>query len=389
MIEQIAERMREIKPFYVMELLQRAKILEEQGRDIVHMEIGEPDFATPAAVINAGTDSLRDGMLKYTPSAGLPELRAKIAAYYQRTYGVYVDEQRIFITPGASGAFLLALGVTVNPGDRVILADPGYPCNSNFVRLFGGKPQFVAVDAQTDFQLNARLIERHWSKTTQAVLITSPSNPTGTIITANDLHQSIELVARLGGCFFSDEIYHGLVYQRQAETALRFSNQVFVINSFSKFFGMTGWRIGWLVVPDAYCDAITKLAQNLFISTSSLAQHAALAAFDERNLDELESRRQEFARRGEFLYRQLQQIGFEIAVRPEGAFYIYADCSRFSDNSFDFARDLLEQAGVAVTPGMDFGQNKPERFVRFAYTTSLQRLEEGVDRIGRFVRSNR
>ncbi len=385
MIGQMAKRMQEIKPFYVMALLQRAKELEQQGRDIVHMEIGEPDFPTPEAVLKAGTSNIGEGMVKYTPAAGLPELREKIAEFYQQRYSVFIEQQRIFITPGASGAFLLALGTTLDAGDKVMLADPYYPCNSNFIHLFGGKPQLVAVDERTDFQLNAKLIERNWSKKTKAVLITSPSNPTGTIITANDLHQSIELVDRLGGCFFSDEIYHGLVYQRQAETALRFSDEVFVINSFSKFFGMTGWRIGWLVVPDAFCGTVEKLAQNLFISTSGLAQHAALASFEEDNLDELEYRRQEFERRGEFLYRQLQQIGFEIAVKPEGAFYIYADCSKFTDNSFQFTQDLLEQAGVAVTPGKDFGLNKPERFVRFAYTTGLERLREGVARIAEFV----
>ena len=385
MIDQIAKRMEEISPFYVMELLQKARELEKQGRNIVHMEIGEPDFATPEYVIKAGIAHLQTGQVKYTPAAGLPELREKVARFYEQRYSVFVDKQRIFITPGASGAFLLALAVTLNPGDEVLLADPCYPCNKNFIKLFDAKTRLIPVNALTDYQLNAKLIEQSWGNKTKAALITSPSNPTGTVIKANDLRQSIEVVKRLGGSLFSDEIYHGLTYERQASSALEFSDQVFVINSFSKFFGMTGWRIGWMIVPDAFCHAVEKLAQNIFISAPSHSQYAALAAFDEENLEELEKRRQEFSNRGDYLFDQLQRLGFDIAIKPEGAFYIYANCSQFTDDSFQFARDLLQAEGVAVTPGKDFGENNPEKFIRFAYTTSIERLEEGIKRLERFL----
>ncbi len=385
MAGEIAKRMQEITPFYVMELLQRAKQLEQQGRDIVHLEIGEPDFPTPDAIVTAGINFIKSGQVKYTPAAGLPELREKIAKFYQERYSIVVNSQRIFITPGASGAFLLAFGASLNAGDQVLLADPSYPCNSNFIRLFGAEPELIPVNVQTDFQLNANLICNHWQDNTKAVLIASPSNPTGTIISSNELQKSIDAVIRRRGCFFSDEIYHGLVYTKEAVTALQFSDQVFVINSFSKFFGMTGWRIGWLIVPEEYCYAVEKLAQNIFISTSSHSQYAALAAFEADTLNELESRRIEFGRRGDFLYQQLQRLGFDCAVQPEGAFYIYANCRRFTDDSFAFARDLLETEGVAITPGKDFGNNDPEHFIRFSYTTNLDRLHEGVRRIERFI----
>ena len=377
--------MKDISPFYVMELLQRARELQNQGEDIIHMEIGEPDFPTPEGIVQAGIDHIRTGQVKYTPAAGLPELREKIAEYYQERYSVFVEKERIFITPGASGAFLLTLGASLNPGEEVLLADPCYPCNCNFIKLFGGLAKLIPVNEQSDYQLNGKLIEKHWSKHTKAALIASPSNPTGTIITGNDLHQSIEVVNRRGGCFYSDEIYHGLVYSSEVVSALQYSDQVFVINSFSKYFGMTGWRIGWVIVPENFCSSVKKLAQNIFISTSSHSQYAALAAFSDTNFVELESRKDEFARRGNFLYQELQRLGFDIAVKPEGAFYIYADCSQFTDDSFQFARDLLETEGVAVTPGKDFGMNHPEKYIRFAYTTSLDRLEQGVGRLERFI----
>lgn len=389
MIKKIADRMKGISPFYVMELLQRARELENQGKDIVHMEIGEPDFPTPEGVVKAGIDHIQAGQVKYTPAAGLPQLREKISQYYMKRYSVYVDKERIFITPGASGAFLLAFGASLNPGDEVLLADPCYPCNCNFIKLFGGTPRLIPVNGQSDYHLNGKFIDQHWGKQTKAALIASPSNPTGTVITGNDLHQSIEVVNRRGGCFYSDEIYHGLVYSREAVSALQYSDQVFVINSFSKYFGMTGWRIGWLIAPENFCSSIEKLTQNIFISTSSHSQYAALAALDENNLEELDSRRDEFSRRGDYLYQELQRLGFSIAVKPEGAFYIYANCSQFTNDSFQFARDLLETEGIAVTPGKDFGENQPAKFIRFAYTTSMDRLEEGVVRLERFINRKR
>jgi len=320
---QVASRMEAITPFYVMELLRRAKQLEAQGRNILHMEIGEPEFATPKPIIDAGVAYIKSGHVKYTPAAGLPELRQKIADYYWQCYQVTVPIERIFITPGASGAFLLALGVSLNPGDEVLLSDPCYPCNQNFIRLFDAKVKHVPVYA---------------------------SNPTGTIISANELEKCIHFVNNKQGVLFSDEIYHGLVYEDGVASALEFSDQVFVINSFSKYFGMTGWRAGWLIVPEVYTQAIEKLAQNIFISTPSHSQYAALAAFDPETLQELELRRQDFAEKRDFLYAHLVRLGFNIPVKPAGAFYIYADCSQFTDNSQQFAQQLLETEGLAVTP---------------------------------------
>lgn len=381
----VAERISGITPFYVMELLRRAKQLEAAGRDIIHMEIGEPDFATPQAILDAAIAHTRTGDVKYTPAAGLPELRQKIVDFYRRRYGVNIPEQRIFVTPGATGAFLLALGASLNPGEEVLMADPCYPCNSNFVQLYDGKTRTIPVDADSHYQLTADLIERHWSAQTKGVLIASPSNPTGTMIPRAELEKALATVHRLNGCFYSDEIYHGLVYGASAATALEFSDQAFIINSFSKYFGMTGWRIGWLIVPEIFIEATEKLSQNIFISTSSDAQHAALAAFDEAALAELESRRKEFEKRRDFLYGALVRLGFDIPIKPEGAFYIYARCAKFTDDSFKFAMDLLESEGVAVTPGKDFGTHEAHHALRFAYTTSLDRLAEAVQRLDRFI----
>jgi aspartate/methionine/tyrosine aminotransferase len=371
--------------FYVMTLLQRAKELESQGREIIHMEIGEPDFPTPASIVEAGSKQILTGDIKYTEAAGIVELRINIAKYYQQSYGVVIVPERIFVTPGASGAFLLALGVSLNPGEEIIMADPCYPCNDNFVRFFGGSTKFINVDQSTNYQLSADLIKHNWTKKTTGVLIASPSNPTGTVISNAELKKAVEHVNELNGCFYSDEIYHGLVYGEKACSALEFSDDVFVINSFSKYFSMTGWRVGWLVVPDYFIKPVEKLAQNIFISTPTHSQYAALAAFSDENLSELERRRQEFEKRRDFLYVQLQKLGFEIATKPEGAFYIYANCSRFTDDSFKFAQDLLEQQGVAVTPGKDFGNNQANCFIRFAYTSSINKMAVAMERLEKFI----
>ena len=381
----VAERMRGISSFYVMELLQRAKQLEQQGRDIIHMEIGEPDFGTPPAILAAGEAFMQGGEVKYTAAAGLPELRQSIADYYQQQYQVKLDPKRVSITPGASGAFLLAFGISLNPGEQILMADPCYPCNDNFVRLFDGKTRFVDVGAETAYQLNAELIRQNWQPSTKGVLIASPSNPTGTIIGSQAFGAAIAQTLELGGCFYSDEIYHGLVYEESVSSALQFSDDVFVINSFSKFFGMTGWRIGWLIVPDDFIDAVEKLAQNIFISTPTHSQYAALASFSLENMAELNRRRDEFAKRRDFLYENLLRLGFKIACKPQGAFYIYADCSAFTDDSFEFAKQLLEQEGVAVTPGKDFGQFRANQHIRFAYTASIDRMAAALKRLERFI----
>ena len=385
MRERLAARNSEISSFYVMEFLRRAKQLEAQGKDVIHMEIGEPDFPAPPTIVDAGIKHLLTGEVKYTPAAGLPELRKKIAAFYQQRYGVTVDAQRIFVTPGASGAFLLAFGASLNPNEKLLMADPCYPCNSNFAILFGGKAKTIAVDASSRYQLTASHIKEHWTPITKGALIASPSNPTGTLISPEELKQSIHTVNSLGGCFYSDEIYHGLVYDTKATTALAVSNDVFVINSFSKYFGMTGWRIGWLIVPDEFIEATEKLAQNIYIATSTLSQYAALAAFDENTLAELENRRAEFAARRDFLYDNLLRLGFEIPIKPEGAFYIYANCKKFTDDSYQFALDLLEAEAIAITPGKDFGSHDAHQTLRFAYTTSIDKMTIAMQRLHRFI----
>ncbi len=385
MRKQLAERNTDISSFYVMELLRRAKQLEAQGVDVIHMEIGEPDFPTPPTIVNAAIKHIQTGEVKYTPAAGLPELRKKIAGFYQQRYGVTIDEQRIFVTPGASGAFLLALGVSLNPNEELLMADPCYPCNSNVATLLGCKTKTIPVDACTDYQLTAKHIKDHWTCATQGVLIASPSNPTGTLISPEELKQAIQAVNSLGGCFYSDEIYHGLVYDNQATTALAFSDEVFVINSFSKYFGMTGWRIGWLIVPNEFIEATEKLAQNIYIATSTASQYAALAAFDENTLTELENRRAEFAARRDFLYDNLLNLGFEIPVKPAGAFYIYVNCKKFTDDSHQFALDFLEAEGVAITPGLDFGSHEAHHTLRFAYTTSITKMTIAMQRLERFI----
>lgn len=381
----LAKRTQGITPFYVMELLRRAKQLEAQGKDIIHMEIGEPDFTTQQAIVEAGVNQLKTGAVKYTPAAGLPELREKISEFYQQRYSVTVDTKRIFVTPGASGAFLLALGASLNPGEELLMADPCYPCNSNFIKLFEGKAKTIPVDAPSRYQLTAELIKQHWSKATKGALIASPSNPTGTLIAPEQLEQAVHTVNALGGCFYSDEIYHGLVYGEHATTALAFSDNAFVINSFSKYFGMTGWRVGWLIVPEEFADATEKLAQNIFIATATHSQFAALAAFDPHTLAELERRRAEFEKRRDFLYGALLRLGFEIPIKPDGAFYIYANCSRFTDDSYQFALDLLEAEGLAITPGKDFGINEANHHLRFAYTTSIERMAVAMQRLERFI----
>lgn len=372
-------------PFHVMALLARARELEEQGKSIVHMEIGEPDFTTAQPIIDAGIRALQLGKTHYTPAVGLPELRETIARHYHDSYGVEVDPRRILVTPGASGALQLVLALLVEPGSQVLMTDPGYPCNRNFVYLFEGEPVGVPVSAAEHYQLNVALLDRYWTDRTCCVLIASPSNPTGTMIGPDTLQALLQRVRERNGYLIVDEIYQGLCYGANAGTALALGEDLFVINSFSKYYGMTGWRLGWLVAPEDCVGDLDMLAQNLYLAAPTLAQHAALAAFLPETRDILEQRREAFRERRDFLLPALAQLGFDIAVQPQGAFYLYANCSRFTDDSFAFCNDLLERAGVAVTPGIDFGEYRAREHLRFAYTTSLAQLEEGVRRLAQFT----
>ncbi|MBP9804706.1 MAG: pyridoxal phosphate-dependent aminotransferase [Candidatus Accumulibacter sp.] len=380
-----ASRLANIAPFHVMELMARARALEAEGRDIVHMEVGEPDFPTPAPIIAAARASLESGCVFYTPALGLPELRRSIADFYQTRYGINVPAARIAVTAGASGALLLALACLAEPGSEWLLSDPGYPCNRHFVRSFEGIPIGIPVGPQSNFQPTLADLETHWNKRTAGILLASPANPTGTMLSGEQLAAMADFVRHRQGQLIVDEIYHGLTYEGDAPTALQFGDDIFIVQSFSKYFNMTGWRLGWLVVPERFVRDIEKLAQNLFISPSTPAQHAALAAFAPSTIDILEGRRAEFRRRRDFLGPALAELGFRLTAKPAGAFYLYADCSGLTDNSDRFARKLLETVGVAATPGLDFGTHAPEKHLRFAYTTDLERLAEAVDRIRGFL----
>jgi aspartate/methionine/tyrosine aminotransferase len=382
----LAVRMDGIATFHVMEILERAKRLEAEGRSIIHMEIGEPDFDTPAPVLAAAQRALAQCSMHYTPALGLPELRSAIAAFYRRRYGVTVDPARVVVTSGSSGALLLALGVLVGAGKRLLLADPGYPANRHFVRVLDGEPVCIPVDERSQYQLSAASIAAHWDGATVGALIATPSNPTGTLISHEALAAIHDEVSGRGGTLVVDEIYHGLTYGGDPRTALEIGDDLVVLNSFSKYFNMTGWRIGWLIAPPRMLGAIERLAQNLFLAVSTPAQHAALAAFGDENLAILEDRRRILRERRDYLVPALRRLGFGIPVVPEGAFYVYANCSALCPDSFALCRRLLDEAGVAVTPGVDFGEHRAHEHVRFAYTTSVERLREAVARIEAFLR---
>lgn len=378
---QLSARMAGIAPFHVMELMKQAQAREGEGRDIVHMEVGEPDFPTQQPVIDAAQRFLAGGHVHYTAAIGIAPLREAIAGFYATRYGVSVDPARIVVTAGASAALLLALGALVTPGDEWLLTDPGYPCNRHFVRFCEGVPRLLPVDATTNFQPTAAIVGAGWTAKTRGLLVASPSNPTGTLIDPAELAALWQTVQQRGGTLIVDEIYHGLTYGFDARTALELSDQIIVINSFSKYFGMTGWRLGWLVVPPGLVRAIEKLAQNLYIAPSTVAQHAALAAFMPETLAICEARREEFRARRDLLLPGLRELGFEIMAEPEGAFYIYAGIDQLAMDSDHLAMRLLERAGVAATPGRDFGEAAPGRYMRFAYTTSDERLALGLERI--------
>ncbi|MHB1214828.1 MAG: pyridoxal phosphate-dependent aminotransferase [Thiobacillus sp.] len=379
-----AARMDGIGPFHVMDILARAQALEAAGRDIIHLEIGEPDFATPASIVEAGIAALRAGYTHYTGALGLPALREEISGFYATRWQATVDPTRIAVTPGASGALLLALGLLAGPGDEVLMADPGYPCNRHFIRFCDARAVTVPVDAVSGFQLTLELIERHATPATRAVLIASPSNPTGTAISPDELGRIHAWCVAQGVALIVDEIYLALTYEGSEHSAARWDD-VFVVNSFSKYFLMTGWRLGWLAAPAWAMPALERLAQNLFLAAPTPAQHAALAAFSPATLAELESRKAELCARRDFLLPALRERGFLISAQPQGAFYLYADCRAHTDDSFQFAQALLEQVGVAVTPGLDFGQHRPQHFLRIAYTQPLPRLADAVARIDDFL----
>ena len=383
-----ARRAASIQPFYVMELMERARAVAATGCDLVHMEVGEPDFDTPAPIIAAAHHALDNQPTHYTLAAGMPALREAIAEQYQRVDGLSIDPARIMITPGASGALQLVLSLLLDVGDELLLTDPGYPCNRHLVSLLGAQSIAIPVQASDNYQPQADQIRALWTPQTRALLLASPANPTGSVLTSSELSDYHQLLQSLGGHLIVDEIYHGLVYGKPAASALQLGDDVFVVNSFSKYYGMTGWRVGWLVAPADCVPALNRLAQNLFIAPSTPGQHAALAALEPETRPELERRRQSFQARRDYLVPALREIGFVIHDAPAGAFYIYADASRFTQDSYAFSLELLEKAGVVVTPGIDFGKHEADSHIRFAYTTGLTRLQEGVKRLAAYLNKN-
>lgn len=379
-----ARRLAEIEPFHVVELLTRARQLEAEGRDIIHMEVGEPDFPTPEPIANAAVDAIKQAKTLYTQALGLPELRQAISDFYASRYGATVPASRIAVTSGASGALNLAFACLTDPGSEWLLADPGYPCNRHILRTFEGLPRNIPVGPQTNFQPTPELLRQYWTPATAGLLVASPANPTGTLLSLAEIKALADVCRSHDGHFLVDEIYHGLTYETDAPSACAAGDDIWVINSFSKYFQMTGWRLGWMVIPEAYVRDVEKLAQNLTLCPSTPAQHGALAAFAPETITILENRRAEFRRRRDFLAPALERIGFRITARPEGAFYLYCDCSALADDSFKLAVDLLEKAGVAATPGLDFGSNQPEKHIRFAYTTDIERLAEAAERLARY-----
>ncbi len=376
----MADRLSRIQPFRVMELLARAAEHEAAGHKVVHLEVGEPDFDTCEPVSAAGIAALQRGATKYTPALGIPELREAIGGYYEQR-DVQVDPSRIVVTAGASGGLLLLASALLNPGEKVLVTDPGYPCNEVFAAAVGAEAQKVPVLAENRYQPTWAQLDEAWGESVRGALLASPANPTGTLVPREELERICKGIEGRG-FLIMDEIYQGLVYnQAEYDTVLEIDPGAIVLQSFSKYFGMTGWRLGWVVVPDALVDGVTRLAQNLFISPPTVAQHAAVAAFSPAAMAENESRRVKFAQRHQRLLHGLESLGLEVPVCSDGAFYLYADVSSSGLDSMTFCTRLLDEFHVACTPGCDFGDHQAERMARFSFTADLSEIELALERI--------
>jgi len=383
-----ASRTARIEPFYVMECAKAAAELARspacRDEPMIYLNIGEPDFTAPPLVREAAERCLRDGRTQYTDALGLLPLRERISAWYARRFGVDVPARRIVLTAGASGALQLACLALVEPGDEILMPDPSYPCNRHFVSAAEGRAVMLPSGPEQRFQLSAAAVAQAWTERTRGVLLASPSNPTGTSIAPDEMRRIVEQVRARGGVTIVDEIYLGLSYDEAfGVSALTQGDDVVTINSFSKYFNMTGWRLGWMVVPEPMVAVVEKLAQNLYICPSTVAQHAALACFEPESLSEYERRRAEFRARRDFLVPALNRLGLTVPVMPDGAFYAWADCSAFAPDSWDYAFDLMRRAHLAITPGRDFGQADTKRYLRLSYATALPQLEEAVTRLQR------
>ncbi|BDT71961.1 putative N-acetyl-LL-diaminopimelate aminotransferase [Comamonadaceae bacterium OS-4] len=387
----ISSRAQNIEPFYVMEVAKAASALAAQvahsDAPMVFLNIGEPDFTAPPLVQAAAEQAIRDGVTQYTAATGLPALRECISAWYASRFGVQVAPERIVVTAGASAALHLACLALIEPGDEVLMPDPSYPCNRHFVSAAEGKAVLLETSADERYQLSAAKVEAAWGPRTRGVLLASPSNPTGTSIHPDELRRIHAVVQAKGGITMIDEIYLALSHDDQfGHTALALDDQVISINSFSKYFNMTGWRLGWMVVPQDLVPVIERLAQNLFICPSTIAQHAALACFEPESIALYEARRAEFKARRDYFIPALRDLGFSIPVEPDGAFYVWADCSELCarlglQSSWDFAFEVMNRAHVAITPGRDFGTAQTAQFVRFSTASSMQQLETAIQRL--------
>jgi len=382
----VASRTQGIEPFYVMEIVKEAQRLTEAGRSIIHLSIGEPDFTAPPPVQSAARRAIESGLTQYTPALGTDALREAIAADYARRFEVPVDPERVVVTAGASGALLLALAALLERDRTLLMPDPSYPCNRHFAAVLEGRAQLLPCGPETRFQPNAGMIDAAWNAQTAGVLLASPSNPTGTSIEPLVLGAIADRVHAHSGFLIVDEIYQGLSYDVAPSTVLALSNDALALASFSKYFNMTGWRLGWLVAPPALVPTLEKLAQNLFICPSAIAQHAALACFSAEAMAIYEARREEFRRRRDFLVPALQGLGFDVPVVPDGAFYIYAGISRFAADSWGFAFEMLREAGVCIVPGRDFGTAQTAQYVRISYANKQELLEEAVIRMDTHLR---
>ncbi|GIX23428.1 MULTISPECIES: pyridoxal phosphate-dependent aminotransferase [Caldimonas] len=383
-----AARTDRIAPFYVMECAKAAAELARspacRHQPMIYLNIGEPDFTAPPLVREAAERCLRDGRTQYTDALGLMPLRERISHWYAQRFGLTVPARRIVLTAGASGALQLACLALVEPGDEILMPDPSYPCNRHFVSAAEGRAVMLPSGPQQRYQLSAEAVEAAWNERTRGVLLASPSNPTGTSIAPDEMRRIVAAVRRRGGVTIVDEIYLGLSYDEAfGVSALAHGDDVVTINSFSKYFSMTGWRLGWMVVPEPMVAVVEKLAQNLYICPSTVAQHAALACFEPDSLAEYERRRAEFRARRDFLVPALNRLGLTVPVMPDGAFYAWADCSAHAPDSWDFSFELMRRAHLAITPGRDFGHADTARYLRLSYATARAQLEEAVARLQR------
>ncbi|MCG6881888.1 MAG: pyridoxal phosphate-dependent aminotransferase [Deltaproteobacteria bacterium] len=381
-MNKIAERTRNIPPFIVMDVLERAHELERQGRNIIHLEIGEPDFPTPECVCEAAREAISRGETHYTHSLGLLELREAICAYYYEKYGVSVDPNRILVTSGTSPALFMVFSALLEAGEEVIMTDPHYPCYPNFVEFLGARPSRVKGYEEDGFQLRPEAVRKKMGPRTRGILINSPANPTGNLLSESRMAE----IAQLGPPIISDEIYHGLVYGEKEHSILEFTDNAFVLNGFSKIFAMTGWRLGYLIAPPEFIRPMQKVQQNFFISAGSVSQWAGIAALKYAH-DDVERMRSVYDERRKFMIKRIRDLGFGVAVEPAGAFYILANARHLCDSSYDLAFEILEKAGVGVTPGIDFGNNA-EGYIRFSYANSIENIREGLNRIEHFLRTH-